>query len=161
VPPDWSTYWRSADEPLEAMHAHFERHVYHRHSHESYSFGVTDDGAQAFTCRGSAHTSAAGMVMAFNPDDPHDGRPSGEMGFTYRMVHVGPGLVSDVLAGLAGRPAGLPLFAASAARLRCGATSCSPPRFSRSCGGPPCGQGRWPDMPGQLAQQPSPGAPAR
>jgi AraC-like DNA-binding protein len=112
VLPDWSTYWRSADEPLEAMHAHFERHVYHRHSHESYSFGVTDDGAQAFTCRGSAHTSAAGMVMAFNPDDPHDGRPSDEMGFTYRMVHVGPGLVSDVLAGLAGRPAGLPLFAA-------------------------------------------------
>src|SRR5712691_5881485 len=37
---DWSTYWRSADEPLEAMHAHFERHVYHRHSHDTYSFGA-------------------------------------------------------------------------------------------------------------------------
>src|ERR1700689_4847604 len=35
---DWSRYWRAPDMPLEAMYAHFDRHVYHRHSHESYSF---------------------------------------------------------------------------------------------------------------------------
>jgi AraC-like DNA-binding protein len=110
VPLDWSRYWHSADRPLEAMHAHFERHVYHRHSHESYSFGVTESGAQSFTCRGGAYTSATGMVMAFNPDDPHDGHATDELGFTYRMVHIGPGLVSDVLTDRAGRTAGLPLF---------------------------------------------------
>ncbi|GAB3585490.1 hypothetical protein GCM10027445_63040 [Amycolatopsis endophytica] len=33
------------------MHAHFERHVYHRHSHESHSFGVTETGLQGFTYR--------------------------------------------------------------------------------------------------------------
>jgi AraC-like DNA-binding protein len=108
---DWSRYWRSADEPVEAMHAHFERHVYHRHSHETYSFGVTEAGAQSFTCRGAARTSAAGMVMAFNPDDPHDGWAAAELGFTYRMIHIGPELVAGVLADIAGRPAGLPLFA--------------------------------------------------
>jgi AraC-like DNA-binding protein len=112
VPLDWSRYWHSADRPLEAMHAHFERHVYHRHSHESYSFGVTESGAQSFTCRGAAHTSATGMVMAFNPDDPHDGHAGDELGFTYRMVHIGPDLVADVLADRAGRRTGLPLFAA-------------------------------------------------
>jgi AraC-like DNA-binding protein len=93
------------------MHAHFERHVYHRHSHESYSFGVTESGAQSFTCRGEAHTSAPGMVMAFNPDDPHDGHAGDERGFTYRMVHIGPDLVGDVLTDRAGRRTGLPLFA--------------------------------------------------
>ncbi|MGH3244300.1 MAG: AraC family ligand binding domain-containing protein, partial [Spirillospora sp.] len=107
---DWSRYWRSSDRPLEAMHAHFERHVYHRHSHETYSFGVTEDGYQAFRCRGDAHTSAAGMVIAFNPDDPHDGHAADELGFTYRIVHIGPELVSGVLADIADRPAGLPLF---------------------------------------------------
>ena len=113
---DWSRYWRSADEPLEAMHAHFERHVYHRHSHETYSLGVTDTGAQSFTCRGAARTSAAGMVMAFNPDDPHDGWAADALGFTYRMVHIGPDLVAGVLEDTVlentreGR-AGLPLFA--------------------------------------------------
>jgi AraC-like DNA-binding protein len=93
------------------MHAHFERHVYHRHSHETYSFGVTDAGAQAFSCRGATHTSAAGMVMAFNPDDPHDGHAGGPEGFTYRMIHIGPELVQGILADVSGSPASLPLFA--------------------------------------------------
>jgi AraC-like DNA-binding protein len=111
VTEDWAQYWRAADEPLEVMHAHFERHVYHRHSHDTYSLGVTDAGAQSFTCRGAARTSAAGMVMAFNPDDPHDGQATDGDGFTYRMIHIGPELVSRVLADAAGRPVGLPLFA--------------------------------------------------
>ncbi|HEY0542952.1 MAG TPA: AraC family transcriptional regulator [Actinoallomurus sp.] len=111
MPLDWSRYWHSGDRPLEAMHAHFERHVYHRHSHESYSFGVTETGAQSFRCRGGSYTSATGMVMAFNPDDPHDGHATDGLGFTYRMVHIGPDLVGDVLADRAGRTEGLPLFA--------------------------------------------------
>lgn len=108
---DWADYWRAPDRPLEAMHAHFERHVYHRHSHETYSFGVTEAGAQAFTCRGAARTRAAGMVMAFNPDDPHDGHSAMPDGFTYRIVHIGPGLIRDVLGDAAQHPVGLPLFA--------------------------------------------------
>jgi AraC-like DNA-binding protein len=108
---DWSEYWRSPDHPLEAMHAHFERHVYARHSHDAYSFGVTEAGAQAFTCRGAARTSAAGMVMAFNPDEPHDGRAAEASGFTYRIVHLAPDLVADVLADTMDHPVGLPLFA--------------------------------------------------
>jgi len=113
---DWSRYWRAADLPLEAMHAHFEQHVYHRHSHECYSFGVTEDGAQAFRCRGAGHTSAAGMVMTFNPDDPHDGHAADELGFTYRIVHIGTELIAGVLADISGRTGdsgtpGLPLFA--------------------------------------------------
>ena len=86
------------------MLAHFREHVYHRHSHDTYSFGVTESGAQSFTCRGAAHTSAAGMVMAFNPDDPHDGWATTGQGFSYRMIHVGPGLVAEVLADIGGRP---------------------------------------------------------
>jgi len=107
---DWATYWRSPDGQLEAMHAHFRGHVYHRHSHETYSLGVTETGAQAFSCRGAGHVSAAGMVMAFNPDDPHDGHTATANGFTYRMIHVRPGLLTDVLADMTGRPSGLPLF---------------------------------------------------
>ena len=109
---DWATYWRSADGQVETMHAHFRGHVYHRHSHETYSFGVTETGAQAFTCRGAARVSAAGMVMAFNPDDPHDGHTATESGFTYRMIHIRPSLLTDVLADMTGRAAGAPLFTA-------------------------------------------------
>jgi len=111
VSDDWSRYWRSPDEPLEAMYAHFKRHVYHRHSHDGYSFGVTEDGAQSFRCRGGGHTSVTGMVMAFNPDDPHDGHAADALGFTYRIIQIGPALVASVLADITGRPAPLPLFA--------------------------------------------------
>jgi AraC-like DNA-binding protein len=93
------------------MHAHFHGHVYHRHSHETYSFGVTESGAQAFTCRGASHVSTAGLVMAFNPDDPHDGHAATGSGFTYRMIHIAPCLLADALTDLTGRASGLPLFA--------------------------------------------------
>jgi len=94
------------------MHAHFSGHVYHRHSHETYSFGVTESGAQGFTCRGAGHVSTAGLVMAFNPDDPHDGHAATGNGFTYRMIHLAPDLLTDMLADLTGGPAAMPLFAA-------------------------------------------------
>jgi AraC-like DNA-binding protein len=90
--------------------AHFVAHVYHRHSHDAYSFGVTEDGAQAFRCRGEAFVSTAGLAMAFNPDDPHDGHTGSPAGFTYQMVHVDPGQVRAALAE-AGVPPSLPLFA--------------------------------------------------
>jgi AraC-like DNA-binding protein len=104
--PDWARYWRADALPVEAMHAHFTSHVYHRHSHESYSFGVTETGAQAFTCRHGRHVSGPGMAMAFNPDDPHDGHAATDGGFTYRMVHIWP----EFFASLAGADRPLPLF---------------------------------------------------
>lgn len=107
---EWARYWRSTSQPLEAMHAHFRGHAYHRHSHETYSFGLTEQGAQAFDCRGAARTRAAGMVMAFNPDEPHDGHVAVAAGFTYRIVHIGPSLITDLLSDKAGRMVGLPLF---------------------------------------------------
>ncbi len=107
---EWARYRRAVDLPVEVMRAHFVRHVYDRHSHDTYSFGVTEEGVQAFRCRGAARASAAGMIMAFNPDDPHDGHAGGPAGFTYGMLHLGTDLVADVLADAGGRRAGLPLF---------------------------------------------------
>ena len=46
------------------------------------------------------------MVMAFNPDDPHDGHAAGDGGFTYRMVHIWP----EFFASLTGAARPLPLF---------------------------------------------------
>ncbi|HEY2239876.1 MAG TPA: AraC family transcriptional regulator [Streptosporangiaceae bacterium] len=114
---DWVRYWRA--DSIEVMHAHFQSHVYHRHSHDTYSFGVTDHGVQAFTCRGGAHVSTANMVMTFNPDDPHDGHAATTPGFTYRMIHIDPALVVELLDEAAGRDrpcaprsGGRPLFPA-------------------------------------------------
>jgi AraC-like DNA-binding protein len=102
----WSEYWRDDSRGLEAMHARFRDHVFAPHSHDAYSFGVTDAGAQQFHCRGAVHTSAAGMVMTLNPDDPHDGHRAAELGYHYRIVHINPDVVRSVLADAADHPAG-------------------------------------------------------
>ncbi|MFJ2772717.1 AraC family ligand binding domain-containing protein [Streptomyces sp. NPDC087300] len=110
-PDTWVRYWRDAARPLEAMHAHFLDHVYPPHSHDTYSFGITDAGAQRFRCRGASHTSGAGMVMALNPDEAHDGQAAAEVGYQYRIVHIGPSVVREVVADATqGRSAALPLF---------------------------------------------------
>ncbi|MER5780533.1 AraC family transcriptional regulator [Streptomyces mobaraensis] len=110
----WVRYWRDPTRPVEAMHAHFFDHVYAPHAHDGYSFGITDLGAQRFRCRGAHHTSGAGMVMAFNPDEVHDGRAAAEAGYRYRIIHIGTSVVSDVLADAAGatdgRAAAPPFF---------------------------------------------------
>ena len=94
------------------MHARFLGHVYHRHSHDTYSLGVTESGAQAFTCRGGGHVSTTGLVMAFNPDDPHDGHAATGTGFSYRMIHLAPELLTGLVGDFTGTAGAMPLFAA-------------------------------------------------
>ncbi|MFE2094668.1 AraC family ligand binding domain-containing protein [Streptomyces sp. NPDC059460] len=96
-----AAYWRVPGLALEAMDARFEQYTYPMHSHDTYSFGVTDDGAQSFVCRGGRHVSAAGLVMTFNPDEPHDGQSAVQQGYRYRMLHLGEDLVREVLADAA------------------------------------------------------------
>ncbi|QLH21434.1 AraC family transcriptional regulator [Streptomyces sp. Rer75] len=110
---DWARYWRDPERSVEAMHAHFFSHRFHPHSHDTYSFAVTEIGAQRFRCRGALRTSGAGMVMVFNPDDPHDGEAAAELGYKYRIMHIGPDVMRDVLADAGGGgdgPVPLPLF---------------------------------------------------
>src|SRR6185312_5037776 len=93
---DWANYAAGAF-GVELLHAHFERHVYERHSHEGYAIGMTETGVQAFHCRGALHASSAGMIMAFNPDEAHDGHAGIPEGFTYRMLYLPAETVRDVL----------------------------------------------------------------
>lgn len=66
--------WRAEGQSIEAMYAHFSSHVYHRHSHDSYSFGMTETGAQAFACRGGRHVSAVGTVIKIAARPGHERR---------------------------------------------------------------------------------------
>lgn len=75
------------------LNAHFTQHRFERHSHETYSIGVTRSGVQTFACRGTRHASLAGDVILFNPDEPHDGSRGTDAGFGYSMLYVDAALV--------------------------------------------------------------------
>src|SRR5947207_12335706 len=109
---DWARYWRADGVPVEAMHAHFTSHVYHRHSHESYSFGVTETGAQA-AVRGRHARSGRGRRRLRRPGPPdpvvpallrrHPGRLPGGGGWTRRALVRSRTMEQRVL-GRTGRP---------------------------------------------------------
>jgi AraC-like DNA-binding protein len=106
---EWAEYAAAREHGVELLRAHFVRHVYARHSHDGYAIGVTESGVQAFTCRGALHASTPGIVMAFNPDELHDGHAGIPEGFTYRMLYFRPAAVQAVVEDARdGRPAALP-----------------------------------------------------
>lgn len=94
----------SAIEGVDVLHARFFEHRFDRHSHETWSFGVTHAGQQTFSCRGTKATSTPGKVIVFRPDDAHDGHAGDTRGFHYEMVYV-PHAQVDRWLREAGRPA--------------------------------------------------------
>lgn len=90
---DWAEMRPLASGGVTLLNAHFTQHRFERHSHETYSIGVTRSGVQTFACRGARHASLAGDVILFNPDEPHDGSRGTEAGFGYSMLYVDAALV--------------------------------------------------------------------
>lgn len=70
------------------MKAHFMQHAFSRHSHETYSIGLTQSGVQAFHCAGELHASRPGDLILFNPDAAHDGQRGAKDGFGYSILYV-------------------------------------------------------------------------
>ena len=70
------------------MRAHFNAHRFERHSHETYSIGLTTSGVQTFQCDGSRHASLPGDLILFNPDQAHDGEKGSPEGFGYAILYV-------------------------------------------------------------------------
>src|SRR5690606_14970529 len=83
---DAARFWRERRfDDLECLKARFFRHAYAPHVHDTFALGVILSGAEAFRYRGMRHVAPAGSVVAVNPDELHDGQPSGD-GYAYRML---------------------------------------------------------------------------
>ena len=66
-------FWRHTGTGIDVLKARFSGHAYDRHAHDTYAIGVTLHGHQGFRHRGRHHISTAGMIIAMNPEDAHDG----------------------------------------------------------------------------------------
>lgn len=100
LPANWARFTPGVLSGVTRVQAGFKDHVFERHSHATFSLGVTCSGVQMFQCRGERHASLRGHVMLFNPDEPHDGQSGTAEGFTYTIVHLEPHVLD--LAGTAG-----------------------------------------------------------
>jgi len=104
-------FWHADDlGDVDLLRAEASRHAYARHAHEGYALGVVEAGGHGFAARGEIWSAAPGDVIMVNPEDPHDGRPLGAAGYSYRMLYVAPALFAEALAELTERPACQPFF---------------------------------------------------
>lgn len=100
---DWARFRPGPMDGVTLMNAHFQEHTFERHSHETYSVGLTHAGVQTFNCGGGFHASLPGDLILFNPDQAHDGKRGAPEGFGYSMLYV----PTDVVAECADREAGI------------------------------------------------------
>jgi AraC-like DNA-binding protein len=80
---------------VQLLLAHYDAYRYDRHVHDTYSFGMTLQGVQSFRCRGANHANTPGRMIAFNPEEAHDGHPGDGKGFAYSMLWVEPLVLAD------------------------------------------------------------------
>lgn len=73
--------------------------AYAPHRHDTYAFGMTLSGVQAFRYRGSSRASISGNVFVLHPDELHDGHPGTETGLVYCALYVAPQRIADALGG--------------------------------------------------------------
>jgi len=103
-------FWRERRlDGLECLKAHFRRHRYLPHTHDTYAVGVITAGAEAFKYRGATHIAGPGQVVCVNPGELHDGEAARDE-FSYRMFYPSIGLVESVAADLYGRPTPAPMI---------------------------------------------------
>ena len=101
--PDFLAYDRDDALGVDVLHAAFSGPAFDRHAHGTYAIGLTMRGLQRFNHRGRRHTSTPGRIIAFNPDDPHDGEAADERGFAYWMLYPDTGVWERVLEDATGR----------------------------------------------------------
>jgi AraC-like DNA-binding protein len=94
-PQDWARFDPGPVGGVTLMRAHFTRHAFERHSHETFSIGLTRTGVQTFRCGGSLHASLPGDLILFNPDQAHDGRRGAPEGFGYSILYVPEDVVDE------------------------------------------------------------------
>jgi AraC-like DNA-binding protein len=103
--------WVDAQGPVdgvELFRARLRGRPFSRHRHDVYAIGVTEEGVQAFSYRGTVERSLPGQVFVLHPDELHDGSADGPGLFGYRQIYVNPDRIASALPALTGRPAPLP-----------------------------------------------------
>lgn len=115
LPQDWARFEPVPLDGAVLMRAHFRQHAFERHSHATYSIGLTHSGVQAFHCAGGLHASLPGDLILFNPDEPHDGQRGAPEGFGYSILYL-PRSAVDGCAGPEDRPRAAGYFRAPVVR---------------------------------------------
>ncbi len=75
---------------IELLNASYHKQNFSRHSHEGYTVGVIESGAQRFYRTGGNHIAPENSIILVNADEVHSGSSAAEGGWSYRAMYPLP-----------------------------------------------------------------------
>jgi len=94
---------------IELLDATYHKQNFSRHSHEGYTIGVIEAGAQLFYRTGDNHIAPQNSIILVNADEVHNGCSASENGWSYRAMYPLPELFESISQEL-GLNQGAPYF---------------------------------------------------
>lgn len=94
---------------IELLDANYHKQNFSRHSHEGYTVGVIESGAQRFYRTGGDHIAPQHSIILVNADEVHNGCSATDDGWAYRAMYPLPKLFEDISREL-GLDQGAPYF---------------------------------------------------
>ncbi|WP_394126881.1 AraC family transcriptional regulator [Vibrio hepatarius] len=85
---------------LELLDAKYTNQNFSRHSHEGYTIGVIEKGAQRFYRTGGNHIAPQDSIILVNADEVHNGQTASEGGWEYKAMYPLPEQFEKITEGL-------------------------------------------------------------
>ncbi|WP_394433250.1 helix-turn-helix domain-containing protein [Streptomyces sp. SGAir0957] len=90
--PEEITAWRPEVAGVtEVFHAHFTRHAYPMHVHDTWTLLIVDEGAVRYDLERHQHGTPLGTVSLLPPQVPHNGSAATPLGFRKRVIYLDAG----------------------------------------------------------------------
>ena len=94
---NFAQLWTSNLKGIELFQAHFIRHTFNKHFHESYTIGLNDGGRGQCLYRGTICDNNPGSFNLINPGEVHTGQVADEGGWAFRNLYISVPLMESLL----------------------------------------------------------------
>lgn len=107
-----SARFQRADElgGIELLDAEYHKQNFSRHSHEGFTVGVIERGAQRFYRTGGEHVAPQDSIILVNADEVHTGHSAVEGGWAYRAMYPLPEQFATIAREMGANRYGSPYF---------------------------------------------------
>ncbi|MFD0803059.1 AraC family ligand binding domain-containing protein, partial [Streptomonospora algeriensis] len=87
-PGERAQFWRHPGLPgVELLKAHYVRHSFPRHTHDTYTFALIESGVEVTYYRGTDVDISAGGLLVVEPHEVHTGHAGVPEGWRYRVLY--------------------------------------------------------------------------
>ncbi|MDT0301171.1 AraC family transcriptional regulator [Streptomonospora wellingtoniae] len=94
---DRARFWRHPGLPgVELLKAHYVRHTFNRHTHDTYTFALVESGVEVTYYKGGDVSISAGGLLVVEPHEVHTGHAGVPDGWRYRVLYPEVGVVAAV-----------------------------------------------------------------